>query len=570
MIGLRAKLSGGAAGAAVAILAYATAFAQSAPPIPLRPAPDGMRSAVGVQVESLAAPDPSSVGILDERHGGFGIDMWSGSSRALVHRLLPALPAATPSRTMRAMMRRLLVSTAAVPEGQAPAGDNLLSQRVDRLWAMGEVDAMLMLIDAAPRSAETGKLLRYRIDGLLLKGDIQGACSDVGAAKAAGDADGYLSKVETFCHAVGGRTADAQLGIDWLHERGFVDPAFFDGIEMLLGRPAPEVRHLPQPRPLHLAVLRAAKRPLPADAAQGDEPAVLRAIALAENTPTEARLMAAEKAENVGALGSDQLRALYAATTFTDAEADTPLADAAEDWGVRSRALLFRAAQLQTSAKARAEIINRAFALARQHGHFEAAARLYVPLILSIKPNADVGHFAGHAVRALLAAGAKDSVGPWLKLAQKAGSESGPVWPLLRLAQAEEERPIRPGLLKKWLAQRAPLPPEQAHRQAAVLFGMLDALGDRVDTEDWLPLMDGPVSQTVIMPQPALWHAQRIAAEDLRLGETVLLSLVSLGVGGPGAAEPTNLYRIVASLRLVGLDDEARALALEAAIANGI
>ncbi len=569
MIGLRAKVTGGAIGATVAVLACA-AFAQSTPPIPLRPSPDGVRSAVGVQVESLAAPDPNSVGILDERHGGFGVDMWSGSSRALIQSLLPALPAATPSRTMRAMMRRLLLSAAAVPEGPSPAGDSLLTQRVDRLWAMGEVDAMLALIDAAPRGAETSTLLRYRVDGLLLKGDVQGACRDVDAAQAAGDTDGYLSKVESFCHAVGGRTADAQLTIDWLHDRGVVDPVFFDGIDVLLGRHVPDAHHLPQPRPLHLAVLRAAKRPLPSDAADGSEPAVLRAIALSDNAPTEVRLVAAEKAEHLGVLDSGHVRALYAATTFTDTEAEIPLSDAAQDWGARSRALLFRAAQLQKSAKARAEVINRAFALARQHGHFDAAARLYAPLILSIKPSADLGHFAGHAVRALLAAGAKDAVGPWLKLAQKAGEDSGPVWPLLRLVQADEDRPIRAGLLRKWLAQRAPLPPERASRQAAVLFGMLDALGDKVATEDWLPLMGGPVSQTVTMPQPALWHAQRIAAEDLRLGETVLLSLVSLGVAGPGAAEPTNLYRIVASLRLVGLDDEARALALEAALANGI
>ena len=89
-------------------------------------------------------------------------------------------------------------------------------------------------------------------------------------------------------------------------------------------------------------------------------------------------------------------------------------------------------------------------------------------------------------------------------------------------------------------------------------------------TEDWLELMDGPTVSATTIPQPALWHAQRIAAEELRSGESVLLALVSLGDGFPGNVDPTAIYRVVASLRLVGFDEEARAIAVEAALAAGV
>ncbi|MBF0375773.1 MAG: antifreeze protein, partial [Alphaproteobacteria bacterium] len=112
--------------------------------------------------------------------------------------------------------------------------------------------------------------------------------------------------------------------------------------------------------------------------------------------------------------------------------------------------------------------------------------------------------------------------------------------------------------------------PEQAERRNAVLLGLLDALGQRVPTEFWLQAFDTPWQVPTIAPRPSLWHALHLAAENLRLAETVLVALVALGDEGPALTDPTNLYRVVGSLRLVGFDAEARALAVEAAIANGV
>jgi hypothetical protein len=55
-----------------------------------------------------------------------------------------------------------------------------------------------------------------------------------------------------------------------------------------------------------------------------------------------------------------------------------------------------------------------------------------------------------------------------------------------------------------------------------------------------------------------------------RIGEVVLLSLIALGEGGPGQAEPIVLSKIMESLNVVGLENEVRALALEAAVAAGL
>ena len=62
----------------------------------------------------------------------------------------------------------------------------------------------------------------------------------------------------------------------------------------------------------------------------------------------------------------------------------------------------------------------------------------------------------------------------------------------------------------------------------------------------------------------------RAAAADGRVGETVLVSLVMLGESGPGGTEVSVLADIVSALRAVGLEAEARGLAVEAALTHGM
>jgi hypothetical protein len=67
-----------------------------------------------------------------------------------------------------------------------------------------------------------------------------------------------------------------------------------------------------------------------------------------------------------------------------------------------------------------------------------------------------------------------------------------------------------------------------------------------------------------------LWRSLANAADQVNVGETILLSLLTLGQAGPTQVDPTVLRQVVSSLQAIGLDDEARALALEAAVAAGL
>jgi hypothetical protein len=66
-----------------------------------------------------------------------------------------------------------------------------------------------------------------------------------------------------------------------------------------------------------------------------------------------------------------------------------------------------------------------------------------------------------------------------------------------------------------------------------------------------------------------LWRALDRAAAERRLGETVLLALHMLG-GEPQATHPEALTAGLRALRAVGLNQEARAIAMATALQMGL
>src|SRR5216684_4562798 len=91
------------------------------------------------------------------------------------------------------------------------------------------------------------------------------------------------------------------------------------------------------------------------------------------------------------------------------------------------------------------------------------------------------------------------------------------------------------------------------------------AAGRAGAAQAWLAHVDGAA-----MPDLAVWTRQQEAANGKRVGETVLLTLLLARAGDHLSGEPIVLSRAVAGLKAVGLESEARALALEAALAAGL
>ena len=554
----------------------------------LRGAPPqgGFEPGQPIKVGELRAIDPDSVGLLDDASAGFGVDMWKGTDRSLVERLLPKIPAAVPSPVMRELARRLLLSSATPPEGTR-SGRSLVAMRVDMLAAMGDPKVVGDLLRVAPSKLEDEALARARIDNAFLTNDNAGACSQIRALIRQYQG-AYWQKALSFCQALAGEHARAALGAELLRELGHGDDqVFFTLIGALGGDKGAVVESLPKPAPLHLAMLRAARQRLPEDVLQTADAAILRTVAISPNATLDLRLEAAERAEAVGALPSDSLAQLYASVTFSPEQLANAFSQAEADRGPRGRALLYQASTIQSVPTAQAEILRKAWALARESGGYQTSVRVHLPTLGGIAPAMELAWFAEEAGRALLSAGRYEAAAAWLALTRQAspagaggaGAKTGQgggraaersLWSLIQLADATDSLAWEADALNEWWESSKSAGTDGLRARATALFTLLEAFDKPVDAKLWQPLLEGPQFESVKLPAPALLHALNSAASERRIGATVLLTLICLGEDGPTGADPLLLRAVISGLREVGLEKEARALAVEAAIGAGI
>ena len=269
-------------------------------------------------------------------------------------------------------------------------------------------------------------------------------------------------------------------------------------------------------------------------------------------------------------MDTDALRRFYGAVTFTSAEQQAALAQS--DKTPRGRVLLLRGAGAEPAPAVRAELVTRILAASIDRGAFGGTARLYAPVMAELKPTPDLAPFAPILARAFHAAGRPETANAWMALAKSnpaTAKSADDLWLLARLGRNGAGDAAPAEAYATWLGARE-LPADQAERRAGMALEMLQAVGEKVPDVQWLAVPQGPAAPAATGPKPALKAMLRSAAEGLRVGETLLLALVALGETGLDKADPDTLNRVVVFLRMVGLDREARELAVEAALANGV
>jgi hypothetical protein len=539
-------------------------------PLPAPAGPTTTTSQSGLEVGTLSDVTPDYAGTLQEGAGGFPVDMWRGTDRGLVERLLPKLSPAVASPAMRDLTRRLLLTNAEAPEGKS-SGVNLFGARADRLMAMGLTSDAAALLALEPISGADALAAHQRIDSLLLAGDDDGACKAVNDTRKIASGNTEWQKAQVFCQLRAGENDQASLGLDLLREQSVNDPAFFTLIDVLSGSKAAKLDSLPAPSALDLAMLRAANIPIPRDATQTQVTAVLAVIARDQAIDAPLRLAAAEQAAAAGGLPIEELQKAYTSIPYAPGDLANAIEISSRDPGPGSRAMLYQAAGGAPDMVQRAHIVDAALDRARHQGGYLLAVQVNLPDLLSIAPADSLAWFAADAGRALYSAGHFEQANAWLGLAQqRAASDPQAAAAASALAVYARIAGVGPALswdaaaVAKWRqAQAAGTPGSDP---AARLFAIFEGLGEPIGGS-WSLIGQDSATQ---VPDSALWFNLGDAAAKHRIGETVLLSLFALGDAGPGGANPIMLSRSILALRQVGLDSEARSLAIEAAIAAGV
>jgi hypothetical protein len=500
----------------------------------------------------------------------------------------------------------------------------ILERRVAQLALMGDWRNVRALIELVPAPAATESILQVRTDLALVEGGVDVACAEAGERLSLSNAP-YWQKVFAFCQLSDGNVSGAFLTIDLLRELGTDDQAFFWAAEIMSGNRPITPNGLRRLSPLQLAMLRGAGQPLPSQLVRDGDPTLLRVLAEAEplfivgddddeviveerlRRALDDRLRAAERAVSLGALDPGVLRNLYRAEMFAEdtvagdsvagslaqpqndqalgqtlatnaAVDDLDLNDFPVDT-VLARARLFKLAEAQSIPTARAEVISRAIDFARtdrgRRGPDVATmGRIFSSLLKEIAPAGDLDWFAGNAARALLAAGELEASRDWLALTQRyartsieAADVAAAMWPIERQFQPTFRNRFTPLRLKRWEESR---PSGRISEDKTLVLSTLASLGEAVTNDDWFELMDNQSRRSTEIPSPQIWNGLIDASHNGRLGETVLIALIALGENGLSSISPIVLSHVMSALVQVGLENEARRLAVEAAIIQGL
>jgi len=561
--------------AVLMLLMPMTARAQLGPPVRLWPPAPGTGPALpspppapaatpapqtddSIRSTPLTPVDPAWIGALPDSTQALPASLWQGTPRSFVAAALPQLQPST-SPTLQSLAHRLLLSNAVAPPGQDPPDrSSLAALRVERLIALGEIDGALAVLDALPAATHTDDLDHQRVQLSFARNDAEDGCrrvqQDIGRYQGI-----WWDRALIACQALAGDQAKATLGLSLLREQKAPPDAVFEALVAALGGHAARIEKLPEPTPIVVTLMAAAKLPLPPEAVASADLATLRAWAGNEAVPPLQRLAAAERAVSLGALPAAALAGLYGKVEFKPEELGQAIKQGKSPASPRDRALLFQVARTDPVAAARATALKALLADARKREDFAAVARVVAPILADLPAGEELAAFAPEAARALLAAGRADAAAPWLASVDPA--QAPLLLGLMRLASADGDTAA--------LREAAIAGAQRDAGRAALLLALADALGQPPSPADWAPFIAAP-AHGASLPSVALWLDQEEAASGRRLGETVLATLILARQGEHLAGEPIILSRAVAALKAVGLADDARALAVEAALAAGL
>lgn len=556
------------AASALFILLASPASAQLGAPIPLVPGAPGTAPATPVPAEPqsgdninatpLAPVDTAWVGILGAADGALPRSMWQGTPRAKVAAALRLLKPTT-SPELQDLTRRLLLSDAMAPAGPDAPGEPLAQLRIDRVLALGRIDGA-GLINALPQAQITEAIDRDSLELRFAANDLGGACT-LAQDRAQRYGNPWWDRALIACQALKGNFDQAGLGLSAMRDRKTLDDPVFEAlIETIDGRRR-KLDRLPDPTPMRMALLAAAKLPLPEEALDEAGPAALAVWATSDKVPVAERLAAGERAEALGALPPGGLGLLYGAIEATAAEKKAALDSDRLPDEPRARAILYDIARADAKPSTRVAALGPLLDDAGRRDAYVNMARLIAPLVIELRPDPDLEDFAGEAARVLLAAGHADLAAPWIDLAKE---------PELRVLAALAGAPSGDGgvPLKEAAAALTEHDAASAPDQIDLLAALLAALGQPSSDVDLAPLFKA--AYTGPIPGAALWLDQQQASAGGRLGETVLTSLLLASADDKLTSATIVLARVVSGLKAVGLEADARALAVEAALDAGI
>lgn len=520
----------------------------------------------GAAAVTLPPADLDSIGLpsLTDPNGPPPLppDLWQETSRATVAQFFQRLPRDLPSTTLRNLATRLMVLEADLPAGppiQASDAGALLGARLLALTQWGDgtaVDAILARVPSRRLTQED--LNRAQVLRAFTAGRVTDACAR--SVQRQGVEDGFWLSIRLTCLLLHEQPKEAAALLKLARDQTALNPVLTALADRLSsGKPSVDFTWpLGQPVTIPAAVVLRAQGLIPPglDAASGTGGAALALLADTPNAPVAQRLAVAEAAALRGALPLAQLDLLYREVGAGQERAAAHVA-------------LLSATQPAQQVVALAD----ALMTAQRAKLLPLAARLYGPLLRALPVLPGAVPQASIIVRALLLSDSPRAAGPWVTLLRRSAERDAsalielPRLALLaRLAFGEQAALVDTPLLQDWVET----PPAPDPALIALVFSAFDGLEEPLPPFAWDFLAMPTNRSGEAFDDAAGWLRLRAAGLAGRVGEVAILSLILSEGRAPGPGEALRLGSLVSALRYAGLEESARALALESLIQAGL
>lgn len=374
-------------------------------------------------VRGLDAVTEDAVGVLDASNGGLGDDMWAGTDLNTAVRLLTTLPSRYPVGEARDLTRRLLLSSATPPDGGGPVADSgtsrLLAARVAGLVAIGAPGDAIELARAANSRQVPDHLAQSIVSANFLRSDLATGCDVLDQYKG-GYVEPFWQKALILCQIVGGKGAEASLGLDLLREeRGDTDGVFQNIAYATAVGAQLATQQLETPGTadiLTFAMLTVAKAALPDWMLASNDPALVRAMLASPQVEPARKLALAHRALRRGLVDAGDVVAVYDGLGANEEAIAAALLDPDSVDHDVWLAYLYLAARNQSVAIARSEALWEAWTLAEAAEVDDIVLATTAALLGDVPATSSFGWLAAAATRAALIAGEDDLAIEWYQL----------------------------------------------------------------------------------------------------------------------------------------------------------
>ena len=537
---------------------------EAATPVPPEPMREGAREPVSPQPAPWASPRGGAVErselapVMAPDASGLPLELWRGLDLKALEELLAGLELPPRSPALHRLWRRMLLSSATPPAG-APNSEHFVALRLEALYRSGLLADMETVLNENGTPGPIVQTLRARRDIGLGQRDV--GCQGIAALAAPssglpGRLKGETQLLAGYCAAAAGDAQAAGLAAELAREEGIEAEL---PLAVLTGFAAGTKPKLALPARVLLLDYRFLELLGPVNASQifdKAEPALLAVLAADPRADIRLRIAAAEAALRLNALSPEAMAEVYRRQSLAGSGAADPSGPSADP--PLRRALYFQAIEAARAPQQRLRFLRALLDDARKSGSQLQMARVIAPLVASLPPSPDVAWFAETSLEIALLGGQFDLARRW---AESAGLHH---WlALIDVADPERRGGQPPSLAAmEELAVRGRLGPETLHRLATVL----DALDIDVPIGLWDAASRTPQPATGYLPETGVLADLAQSAKRNDAGRTILLVMRTLGPVGPEGANVLALGDAVRALKRIGLEADARQLALEALI----